>query len=370
MVAAVSCLGAIGGSNLVIVGAARDALAAGYRVPLANLAWLTTGLGIAYAVLQIPTGELCDRWGPRRVAMIGAVGTLVVYLLACLAPHFGLGIVARVLAGITAAPCFLAGSDLVRALSLPKVVQGIFGGVALGSGGLAFALLPALGAGPLSWRSPWLFEVAWALAAVLLLLAVPATPGRGTARRASGRIVSRPLLAVGLAHSSTFALGVVVSNWLAVELARSAGVPVGAANAVTAVLLLATMLIRPWGGVLLDRQAPWSGIVIAPLAVGTAALVALTLPWGTAWSLACAAVFGLAAGLPFAALFDAGRRLTPQAPGLAIGVVNGMANVVILAGVPAFIAAIEAGGGRYALLAMAAFWVASLLAVRRVHTSL
>lgn len=361
----VSALGSCAGAGLVVVGAARDALAHGYGVSLADLAWLTTGLTLTYAVLQLPAGHLCDRWGPRRVAVLGALGTLVTYLAAMVAPSLPLALAARFLAGVTTALCFVAGSDLVRALGMPAWVQGLFGGLALGMGGVAFLVLPAWGAGLLQWRAPWLFEVMLAVIALVGLIFVPATPPQqhATARPRLRQIVSLPLLAIAAAHAATFALGVVLSNWLAVQLTHDGQLSSDWANLVSAVLLMVTAVSRPVGGAIFDRTGSLTKTVVIPLAAGSLSLVALSLPLGPIWALAAAVAFGVLSGVPFAALFASARMQVPTSPGTAIGLINGLANVVILVGVPSFVLLIQDGLGATALWGMAALWLLALVAV-------
>jgi MFS family permease len=364
----VSALGSCAGAGLVLVGAARDSLASGYGVSFADLAWLTTGITISYALLQLPAGSWCDRWGPRKVAVLGAVGTLLTYALALVTADFTVAVIARVLAGAVTALCFVAGSELVRALGMPAWVQGLFGGLALGMGGVAFLVLPWLGTTALGWRAPWLFEIALAVIALIGLAFVPATPGRRTlsahpAPRLS-RVVTRPLLAIAAGHAATFALGVVLSNWLAVQLIRDSHLSQQWANLVSAVLLIVTAASRPLGGYLFDRTGSVRLTVLGPLAAGSLSLIALSLPFGPVWALLAAVAFGTFSGIPFAALFASARAEVPQAPGMAIGVINGLANLVILAGVQGYIVMIGAGWGQLGLWVMAGGWLLALLAVR------
>lgn len=102
---------------------------------------------------------------------------------------------------------------------------------------------------------------------------------------------------------------------------------------------------------------------LAAGAAGTAVLAAFTsLPLALAF--AAALVAGAAAGLPFAAVFTAAQRLRRDAPGAAVGLVNGVAVVVILAGTPlAGLAFSLPGDGRIGFAVLAALWAAALLSL-------
>lgn len=364
-IVAICALGATAGSGVMVVGAGREALAAGYGTTLPMLAWLTAAVSVSFAGMQIPAGWLVDRWGPRRVAYLGAFGSLVFYTTAMAAPSLELALVVRVLAGVSMALGFVSGSVLVRTLGMPAWVQGLFGGVALGSAGVAFLVLPALGATSLGWRSPWLFVAAIAAIALLALPSVPATPPHPKAPDGVARpkILSARLFALAGAHTATFGLGVVLSNWLAVQLIRDGGIEIGWADLISALLLIITAASRPLGGYLFDRTHDLRVVIVVPLLAGAVTLVALSLPWGVAWALVSAIAFGIFSGMPFAPSFESARRLVPHAPGLAIGIVNGLANAVILAGAPLYIVMIEAGQGSLALWLMAGLWALTAAAI-------
>ena len=75
---------------------------------------------------------------------------------------------------------------------------------------------------------------------------------------------------------------------------------------------------------------------------------------------------GLAAGLPFAAVFDRTLHLRPDAPAAAVGLVNGSAVLLILVGTPlAGLTFSLPGDGRLGFLAIGLLWATALLAVRR-----
>jgi predicted MFS family arabinose efflux permease len=68
--------------------------------------------------------------------------------------------------------------------------------------------------------------------------------------------------------------------------------------------------------------------------VGGACCILLALPLPIAALVVCAAVVGLAAGVPFAKAFTGAAASRPDAPGAAVGFVNAWASLVIVAGAP------------------------------------
>jgi hypothetical protein len=68
--------------------------------------------------------------------------------------------------------------------------------------------------------------------------------------------------------------------------------------------------------------------------IGGLAAVVLALPLPL-WALVVdAAIVGLAAGVPFAMAFTGAARARPDAPGAAVGFVNGWASLMVVAGTP------------------------------------
>jgi predicted MFS family arabinose efflux permease len=97
--------------------------------------------------------------------------------------------------------------------------------------------------------------------------------------------------------------------------------------------------------------------------VGTLVLASAPPLWLAA---VAALVVGLAAGFPFASVFDLALRLRPDAPAAAVGLVNGSAVLVILVCTPlAGLTFGLPGDGRLAFLVIGLLWATALLAVRK-----
>src|SRR5205823_14504601 len=87
-----------------------------------------------------------------------------------------------------------------------------------------------------------------------------------------------------------------------------------------------------------------------------------------AFAVAGSLLLGLAAGIPFAAMFTAAARARPDAPARAVGLVNGSGSTVILAGTPLIGLTFSLPGhGRIGFAIIAALWAAALLALPTRH---
>src|SRR5439155_16431229 len=103
------------------------------------------------------------------------------------------------------------------------------------------------------------------------------------------------------------------------------------------------------------------GASLAAGAVGTALLAVARPPEVAALG---AALVGLAAGIPFAPVFTGAAVMRPDAPAAAVGLVNGAASAVILAGTPLLGLSFSLpGDGRAGFGVVAALWVGALLAL-------
>ena len=148
------------------------------------LQWLTAGYALAFGGLLPVAGRLADRWGRRRVFMLG-IAMFVLSSAACgFAPTVPVLLGARVLQGASAAvlsPTILAlvgdvytGPQRVRALGLYATVMG----VAAASGQLVGGLLIDLS----GWRSIFLVNVPIGIAALVAARRVLPAPRTRAAR--------------------------------------------------------------------------------------------------------------------------------------------------------------------------------------------
>jgi nitrate/nitrite transporter NarK len=211
-----------------------------------------------------------------------------------------------------------------------------------------------------------------AVAAIPLLAVGPDDSGRERVPR-TAVIADRRLLRLGIVHGATFGLSVIAGNWIVSLLTRGSGYGDERAGAVGSLVLAASLVTRPLGGELLRRR-PGLGrtLLVSSLAAGAAGVAALAavapVPLGVA--LAASLAVGLAAGLPFAPVFGGAAATRPDAPGAAVGFVNAVAVLAILAGTPlAGLTFSLPGDGRIGFAAIAALWAAALLVLPQAPPS-
>jgi len=360
-------LGAAVTWNISNVGAIAGVMGASYGVSLAAVGLLTTGLFATHLAVQIPGGRLIDRAGARGIGLASLAVVATANGLALLDASLELGLAARVLMGIGTGAGFVAGLDLVRSGKGGPFWQGAYGGATMAAGGLALMVVPQL-VGSLGWRTPYWTGLTLALLGALPVLATrpAATPHHTDAYETPRRgvIGDRRLWPLAAVQIATFGLSVVAGNWV-VTLLEHEGHGRSISGVVGGLVLFAGVVTRPLGGLVVrrDRRSAWRLVAVSLIVGSAGALVLAAAP--PLWVAALAALaVGLAAGFPFAAVFDMTLRTRPDAPAAAVGFVNGAAVLVILVCTPlAGLTFSLPGDGRLAFLAIGLGWATALLAV-------
>jgi MFS transporter, NNP family, nitrate/nitrite transporter len=333
-------------------------------VPLAAVGILTTALFVTHFLSQIPGGRLVDRIGARR-AGLGALGVVLAgNALALAGPWFPLALLARLTIGLGTGVGFVAGSDYVRWATTSPTMQGLFGGAAVGGGGAALAIVPLLS----GWRAPYASAIVVAAVFSLALAAAPGDERRGGTRARADRtsvIRDRRLYPLAVLHTASFSLSVIAGSWV-VDLLDDHGYSRRLAGAVGAFILLLGLPTRPFGGwIVRARPEGLPAALAGSIVAGAAGLALLALPVPLPVLFLASAVVGLAAGIPFAAVFSGSQRLRPDAPAAAVGFVNAVATLVIVVGTPLVGLTFSlSGGGRIGFALLAVLWLAALPAVR------
>jgi EmrB/QacA subfamily drug resistance transporter len=161
--------------DATVVNVALPHIAADLDADVADLQWVITGylLGLASCILL--GGAAGDRWGRKRVFLVGAIWFAVASLACGLAPTLPALVVARVVQGVGAALLTPTSLALLQSVFVPDDRARAVGSWS-GLGGLAGALGPFVGGivvdGP-GWRWAFLLSVPLLIGAVLAARSLP-----------------------------------------------------------------------------------------------------------------------------------------------------------------------------------------------------
>ena len=194
-------------------------------VSFTTMSWTLSAYTIALAAALVPSGRMADRFGRRRVFLVGLVAFTLASVLCAFAPTAGLLVVFRVVQALGAAALVPASLALVLSVFPPArvpVAVAVWGAIAA----LAAAIGPTVGALLVQgwdWRAVFLANVP--VGAIALVLGIRVLPESREARQAP---FPDPCGIVLLAGALTLlALGNVQSDQWGWVSARTAGALVG-----------------------------------------------------------------------------------------------------------------------------------------------
>ena len=327
---------ALASIDATVVTIALPAIGADLNTSFAGLQWTVTGYTLTLAAFILIAGAAGDRFGRRRVFLIGVVWFSLASLLCAVAPDIELLIAARILQGLGAALLTPASLAILEAAFRPEdraVAVATWAAFA----GVAGALAPFVGGWLLdvsSWRSVFVVNVPLAVVVIwLALIRVPESSDEGAPDRLdwlgscltvvvlgsltyavidvgdSGvtttnavflgvavvsccvlvrveRVVSYPVLPLGLFHVREFAVANVVTFFaygaiavyflmLTLQLQVVSGWTPLAAGLSTIPVVVLTLSLSRVSGRLAQRIGPRPQLTLGPMLCGAGALLAL-----------------------------------------------------------------------------------------------
>ncbi|GII26304.1 MFS transporter [Planosporangium mesophilum] len=200
--------------DATVVGIALPAVGREFSVGLDRLQWIVTGYTLTLAGFLLVGGALGDRYGRRRVFVVGVVWFAVASLLCGLAPNATTLIAARALQGVGAALLTPSSLAIIEATFAPTDRSRAIGAWS-GLGGLAIAIGPFVGGwliAAVSWRYIFLINLPLAVAVIWVCLRhVPETRDAAAGRidLVGGLLVTASLLGLcyGLTEGSVLGWG-------------------------------------------------------------------------------------------------------------------------------------------------------------------
>jgi EmrB/QacA subfamily drug resistance transporter len=194
-----SSLAAIDGT---VVGIALPAIGRDFDLSVASLQWVVTAYMLTLAGLLLVGGSLGDRYGRRRVFVVGVVWFAIASALCAVAPNAPVLIAARAFQGVGGA-LLTPGSLAILQASFDRHDRSRAIGAWSGLGGVATAVGPFLGGIliGLSWRLIFLINLPLA-AAVVVVAARHVPETRDPELRGSVDVLGGVLVTLGLAGIS------------------------------------------------------------------------------------------------------------------------------------------------------------------------
>ena len=330
-----------------------------------------------YAAMQIPTGVLVDRFGPRRVLTAALLFLGLGQTLLALAESYPLGLLARGVLGFGDALTFVSVLRLIAAYFSARrypLVASLT--TAMGYVGNLAATVPlAAVLAAQGWTPTFLVAgLATALFAVVVLLSVRNTPaGQGPAAGSTeeppGPLIARvrsawrvPATRLGFwVHFTTmFAPNVLTLLWGVPFLVEGKGFTTATASALLMVFVFGAMFGGPLVGALIGRSPSLRMPFVGSYLVGAFAVWAVLLGWTGSIPLAVLipSFAFLAFGGPVSTVgFMLARDYNPmRRVGTATGVVNvgGFVATTITALLIGVLVQLTAGEYRIALLSVVA----------------
>ena len=181
-----------------IVNVALPAIGRSLGAGLAGLQWTVDAYLLTLTAFLLPAGALADRFGRRRVFVVGLVSFALASALCGLAPDVRLLAVARTVQGVAAALLVPGSLAILRASFRPEDASRAVGTWAALSG-VATALGPLAGgwlAEAVSWRA--IFLVNAPLAAVAVAATLRCVPESRDPERGGVDVAGAALAAAGL----------------------------------------------------------------------------------------------------------------------------------------------------------------------------
>ncbi|RMI13053.1 DHA2 family efflux MFS transporter permease subunit [Cellulomonas triticagri] len=322
-----------------VVGIALPAIAADLGATSAGLQWTVNGYALTLAALLLLGGSLGDRFGRRRLFLIGTIAFAAASVLCAVAPTVGLLVAARAVQGVGGA-LLTPGSLAILQSSFAERDRARAIGAWSGLAGAVGAVAPFLGGWIVEhagWR--WVFGINIPLAALVVVVAVRWVPESVDAEAPGGLdVVGTALAALGLG-ALTWAL----TAWSEAGSldATTAAVGAGGVLALVAFLVAEAKQRYPALPLALFRWRPFAAVNLATLLVyaalsGVFFFLPITLQVVTGWSPLAAGIASLPVTLLMLALSAQGgalgARIGPRIP-MTVGPLLAGGGAALLAGI-------------------------------------
>ncbi len=333
-------------------------------ISMAAAGFFTTAVFLTHGILQMPGGALADKYGSKKVGTAGLIIIAVGNILTGMAGSYeqilickfvtGIGTGSAIVAGLRYVPTFFTGKEI-------SLAQGVYGGsILLGSGFVIFVIPHLLAI--LGWQG--VFYTTGTMAAVLAVLwhlLAPNTPTSGVVTKINwtGLTTNRNIWLLALTQFGSFGTVISCGVWVNTLLQKSVHLDPKMAGMIGSLVLLVGIIIRPLGGLIVDKK--W--LTAKQVLVLSHAGLGIGFAWvGMVNSMTAAIIAilfaGFMAALPFGPIFSYAVVSFPANPGVAMGFVNTWGAIAVMVLPPIMGSLVDSSGtffSAFYLLAGVAF---------------
>jgi MFS family permease len=351
--------------NSSMIATALAPIGRAFDVGVSETVLLVAALYVTSAVAQPTMGKLADRWGARRVFLLGLVLVLLGGIAGGLAPSFGALVGVRIVLGVGTSAAYPSAMRVLRTHArrvgreTPRTVLGVLSLAALSSA----AIGPTLGGlltGAAGWRAVFLVNVPLAVIGIVLCLLFVERdePSESGSKGASFDVLGIALFSGTVVATMFFGMSVKTNPrwWLALGAGalfvalllhsrrRSVAEPfldvrmlaankaLSATYARFAVTCLLTYVVfygyAQWMEDALGYTATQAGLATLPLSISAAATTLLSARTTTLRAPLALAAFAMLAGyLGLLLLGDGSSRVAIGVVGIVFGVAQGTNSV-------------------------------------------
>jgi MFS family permease len=321
--------GLAAGAHMTKVPPALPVMRAELALTLIESGFLQTMMYAVGATMGVLGGVVADRFGQKRMALVGLALMIAGGLLGALAESYSMLLCSRLLEGLGFILYTVSAVSLLVAATLPRDR-----GAALSlwscympTGGVLALLIAPAALGSFGWRSLWVGLAVYAAvcaAMVAIHVEVPRFGGKIKSRRLIGESLLRPgILALCLAFICYTGQWTSLMTWLPTFVVDERGASPATASLLTAAFVAANIPGNLLGGFLISRGMPrWAVMAGGATAMGLTALGLFAGGASDGFRLGCALAFSLLGGVIPAAIFSA-TPIHARSPEH-IGTTNGM----------------------------------------------
>jgi NNP family nitrate/nitrite transporter-like MFS transporter len=306
----------------------------------ASAGFLTTGIFISHAFMQIPGGMLADKYGGKNVLLIALIVVCIGNFGITTSTSYEALLFWKIFVGFGTGTSFVSGARYI-AQTIPAeklhMSQGYYGAsILLGSGFVIF-ILPRLVEAFGGWNYGFISTAIVAtIALVVFALFAPKTQVKVIHQTNLSTLLStQRLWLLGSVQMASFGLSIVIGSWITILLKEHLELKEKLViSFIASLVLLLGIFSRPFGGKLIKKTSVLNIVLISLLMNATGCFILSSSAITLVPAVFAIVLLGIGCGLPYSSLFNKATELFPQRAGAAMGLVNMMGIIMILIGAP------------------------------------